>query len=173
MAKTRLYFAYGSNINLEQMAYRCPAAKVIGPVTLEGYELTFRGRMDGSGVANIEPKEGASVPGLLWRITPQCEIALDRYEGTPRLYVRQDVTVRDSKGKRHTVMAYVMTDLFREAALPSPFYFNGIREGYRQNGMDETPLADALTQCRREVSKQMAERQLCIRSKKKGRESSR
>ena len=74
--------------------------------------------------------------------------------------VRQDVTVRDSKGKRHTVMAYVMTDLFREAALPSPFYFNGIREGYRQNGMDETPLADALTQCRREVSKQMADRQL-------------
>ena len=53
-----------------------------------------------------------------------------------------------------------MTDLFREAAMPSPFYFNGIREGYRQNGMDETPLADALTQCRREVSKQMADRQL-------------
>ena len=70
-------------------------------------------------------------------------------------------------------MAYVMTDLFREAALPSPFYFNGIREGYRQNDMDETPLANALTQCRREVSKQMADRQLCIRSKKKGQESSR
>ena len=173
MAKTRLYFAYGSNINLDQMAYRCPNATVIGPVTLEGYELTFRGRTDGNGVANIEPKEGASVPGVLWRITPDCERALDRYEGTPQLYVQQDVTVCDSKGKQHTVMAYVMTDLFREAALPSPFYFNGIREGYRQNGMDETPLANALTQCRKEVSKQMAERQLCIRSKKKGRESSR
>ena len=155
-----MYFAYGSNINLDQMAYRCPNATVIGPVTLEGYELTFRGRMDGSGVANIEPKEGASVPGLLWRITPQCEIALDRYEGTPRLYAQQDVTVRYSKGKQHTVMAYVMTDLFREAAMPSPFYSNGIREGYRQNGMDETPLADALMQCRKEVSKQMDDRQL-------------
>ena len=168
-----MYFAYGSNINLEQMAYRCPAAKVIGPVTLEGYELTFRGRTDGSGVANIEPKEGASVPGLLWRITPQCEIALDRYEGTPRLYVQQDVTVRDSKGKQHTVMAYVMTDLFREAALPSPFYFNGIREGYRQNGMDETPLANALTQCRRDVGFLMDSRQLHIQARRRERGNSR
>lgn len=25
----KLYFAYGSNMNLEQMAYRCPAAEVV------------------------------------------------------------------------------------------------------------------------------------------------
>ena len=35
----KLYFAYGSNINLEQMAYRCPAAEAVGPVILENYEL--------------------------------------------------------------------------------------------------------------------------------------
>lgn len=158
MHDTRLYFAYGSNINLEQMAYRCPDAKVIGSVTLAGYELTFRGRTDGSGVANIEPKEGASVPGLLWRITPKCEQALDRYEGTPRLYVQQDVTVRDAEGREYSVMAYVMTGLFREPALPSPFYFQGIRDGYAQNGMDEKPLEDALMQCRAEVSDALAQR---------------
>ena len=137
MSETRLYFAYGSNINLDHMAHRCPKAEVIGPVTLDGYELTFRGRADGNGVGNIEPKEGASVPGVLWRITPDCEQALDRYEGVPRLYVQKDVTVRDSEGNSHTVMAYVMTDLFREHALPSPFYFQSIRDGYRQNGMGE------------------------------------
>ena len=38
-----LYFAYGSNINLEQMAHRCPDAQIMGPVTLENYELQFRG----------------------------------------------------------------------------------------------------------------------------------
>ena len=37
----RLYFAYGSNINLEQMAVRCPAAQVVGPAVLDGYELLF------------------------------------------------------------------------------------------------------------------------------------
>ena len=53
-----LYFAYGSNINLDQMAYRCPAAQVVGPVVLEGYELLFRGNASGNGVATIKPKEG-------------------------------------------------------------------------------------------------------------------
>ena len=37
-----LYFAYGSNINLGQMEYRCPDASVVGPVVLEGWELLFR-----------------------------------------------------------------------------------------------------------------------------------
>ena len=84
MSKGRMYFAYGSNINLDQMSVRCPNATVIGPVTLNNYELTFRGRMDGCGVANIEPKKGSAVPGLLWHITPQCEAALDVYEGAPK-----------------------------------------------------------------------------------------
>ncbi len=80
MAEERLYFAYGSNINLEQMDCRCPDATVVGPVSLENYELLFRA----SGVATIAPKEGGKVHGLLWSITPECERSLDRYEG----YVR-------------------------------------------------------------------------------------
>ena len=50
--KKRLYFAYGSNCNLGQMARRCPAAKKVGPVTLDGYRLTFNGKRSGTGVAN-------------------------------------------------------------------------------------------------------------------------
>ena len=38
-----LYFAYGSNLDLEQMAQRCPDAETVGPVRLENYELRFRG----------------------------------------------------------------------------------------------------------------------------------
>ena len=30
MSKKQMYIAYGSNINLEQMAYRCPHSKVVG-----------------------------------------------------------------------------------------------------------------------------------------------
>ena len=57
-----LYFAYGSNINLDQMQYRCPDATVYGQAVLDNYDLRFRG----SGVATVEPKEGACVYGLLW-----------------------------------------------------------------------------------------------------------
>jgi len=28
---TKIYLAYGSNMNLEQMAVRCPNAKLMGP----------------------------------------------------------------------------------------------------------------------------------------------
>lgn len=63
----RLYFAYGSNINLNQMARRCPGAEVIGPATLNGYRLAFRAQ---SGVATIIPAPTKQVKGLLWRLTP-------------------------------------------------------------------------------------------------------
>lgn len=49
-----LYFAYGSNLDLEQMAQRCPDAEIVGPVRLENYELRFRG----SGFATVAPKKG-------------------------------------------------------------------------------------------------------------------
>ena len=66
----KLYFAYGSNINLEQMEYRCPAAKAVGPVILENYELLFRGNTRGNGVATIAPREGLwistrAIPGCM------------------------------------------------------------------------------------------------------------
>ena len=35
--KESYYFAYGSNMNLDQMAYRCPAASVVENVRLDGY----------------------------------------------------------------------------------------------------------------------------------------
>lgn len=100
----RLYFAYGSNINLNQMAVRCPAAQVVGPAVLDGYELLFRGNRRGTGVATIEPLHGSQVHGLLWNLTPACEQSLDIYEGYPRLYEKGDIIVRTMDGKEVTVM---------------------------------------------------------------------
>ena len=89
----KLYAAYGSNLNLEQMEYRCPYAVPLGTAELAGYRLLFRGGRDGSAVATVEPMGGGSVPVLLWEITPRDEEALDRYEGWPRLYCKETVTV--------------------------------------------------------------------------------
>ena len=41
--RAKYYIAYGSNLNLEQMARRCPTAKVVGSTTLKNYRLMFRG----------------------------------------------------------------------------------------------------------------------------------
>ena len=66
------YFAYGSNLNFEQMAYRCPEATAVGIAKLDGYELAFR-----RGYLTILPKEGASVEGLIWSVTDHDESQLD------------------------------------------------------------------------------------------------
>ena len=44
MEKRKKYIAYGSNLNLEQMARRCPTAKVIGAGEIRDHELLFRGQ---------------------------------------------------------------------------------------------------------------------------------
>ena len=155
-----MYFAYGSNINLDQMAYRCPAAQAVGPVVLEGYELLFRGNASGNGVATIKPKEGQQVHGLLWRITPGCERSLDLYEGYPHLYEKESVAVRDHAGRQLTVMAYVMTDgdRWHSPALPSEYYYQGIREGYRQNGLPLSKLKQAWQHCAKELDLETVKR---------------
>ena len=136
----KLYFAYGANINLNQMDVRCPDARVVGPAVLEGYELLFRGNSRGCGVATIAPKEGAAVHGLLWSITPRCEQSLDGYEGFPHLYRKEQVVVRDNAGRNIPVMAYVMTGVWRSPALPSLSYYYGIQEGFWQNSLPLEPL---------------------------------
>lgn len=135
-----LYFAYGSNIDLEQMARRCPAAQVVGPVTLENYELAFRG----SGFATIVPKRGSVVHGLLWSITPLCEQALDRYEGYPCHYTKEPVSVRTADGAAVSAMVYIMAEpLCRQPALPSETYYGIIRRGFKENHLSVSSLEDA------------------------------
>ena len=154
MTEGKLYFAYGSNINLDQMVHRCPAAEVVGPVVLENYRLLFRGNRRGRGVATIVPHKGQTVHGLLWKITPECERSLDAYEGWPSLYEKQSVIVRDRAGQESTVMVYVM-DVFREPAEPSRYYYDGILEGYRKNGLPIAALEGALEHCLKEVDRKL------------------
>lgn len=40
--KPTLYVAYGSNMNLPQMALRCPTAEVVATSELKDFELLFR-----------------------------------------------------------------------------------------------------------------------------------
>jgi gamma-glutamylcyclotransferase (GGCT)/AIG2-like uncharacterized protein YtfP len=114
----KLYFAYGANLNLEGMRFRCPSAHPVSAFSLQDYQLAF------SGVATIQPCPGATVPGALWEITEECEDNLDVFEGFPFLYSKIYLTQGNQE-----FMAYVMND--DPPAGPSRSYFNTIREGYR------------------------------------------
>ena len=135
----RIYLAYGSNLNLEQMGERCPDAAVIGTTTLRDYQLLFRGNRH-SGVATIERKRGSSVPVLLWQITERCEKALDRYEG--HLYRKKKLMV-NLDGDELVAMAYVMNE-GPPLAMPSSYYYATILDGYHDCGFDEKGLKQAV-----------------------------
>lgn len=141
MRKTQLYIAYGSNLNLPQMAHRCPTAKVVGASEIKDYELLFRGSRHNA-VATVEPKEGSSVPVLVWSIKPQDEIALDCYEGYPNLYGKEMLTV-ELFGKPVSAMVYTMTP-GHVAGYPSQYYLNVIEQGYTSAGFDPQILYDAV-----------------------------
>jgi len=150
----KIYAAYGSNMNLEQMKRRCPKAKVIGKGELLGYKLTFRGR--GAGVANVERSSRKRVPIVLWEITKECERALDVYEGFPTLYTKKVVTIATVDGEK-TAMLYVMAKQYEDmAAMPNEKYFEVIRQGYRDNEINSAPLMEALKFTRDEIVHQGA-----------------
>ena len=129
----KLYIAYGSNLNLSQMEKRCPTARVVGKTELSDYELVFKGSKENA-VATIELSEGSTVPVLIWDIKDGDEKALDRYEGYPYLYGREEVKV-SLDGKFISAMIYIMTQ-GHEYGSPSELYLKTIEEGYKDSGFD-------------------------------------
>jgi len=140
---THLYFAYGSNLNRDGMAARCPDSAPLHPAVLKDWVLTFRG------VADVKPRDGGIAHGALWEISDRDLARLDRYEGWPSLYRRELLPVRIGERKLRAI-TYVMNDDY--AGLPSPLYYRTILHGYKQWGL---PL-DALETARAMVKKKLA-----------------
>lgn len=138
----RLYIAYGSNMNLTQMAWRCPGAEVVGKTILNGWRLTFQGRYNAAH-ANIVPDETARTPVLVWSISEEHEASLDRYEGVAGGYYRKHhmpVTVNGKTYRR--ALVYLMNP--NPHGLPTKTYLLGIKDGYQAAGIDTKPLQEAL-----------------------------
>lgn len=142
----RLYIAYGSNLNLQQMAKRCPTARVCGKGELKDYRLLFKGVPDNA-YATIAPFKGGKVPVLVWEVKPKDEKALDIYEGFPNFYYKKDLEVELESGEILTAMVYIMTDKIKDRInlnLPSERYLRIVKEGYTSAGFDIGFIEEAL-----------------------------
>lgn len=137
--KRKLYIAYGSNLSIGQMAYRCPDARIVGTAILKDWKLVFRTHAD------IEPCKGSGVPVLIWEISPADERNLDRYEGFPSYYVKRDleVTINETE-ETATAMVYVMAKGKKASVPPAKYYYDIIAEGYERFGFDKAILEKAL-----------------------------
>ena len=142
--KKIIYGAYGSNMNITQMKARCPLAKVIDTGILKDYKLTFKGPING--VANIESCLNNEVPIVLWAITEMCEKSLDRYEGFPSFYIKKSVAIELENGNVIYAMVYVMNEKYESMpAIPSERYYNIIKDGYNNHGLNDEFLSKAVS----------------------------
>lgn len=153
--KKRLYVAYGSNLNKRQMSERCPGAKFVGAGVIHDYELQFKG-LYSSAFATIAPKQGASVLVGVWEIQDTDERSLDIYEGYPRHYFKETVVV-ELEETTVNAMVYVM-NLNAKFGIPSVHYFGVIKDGYRDCGLDESVLNQALLKSYEQSVKEPGER---------------
>ena len=139
---SKIYAAYGSNINIPQVRRRVGRnASLLGKAWLRGYELSFRGKRDNA-VATIEPKEGSSVPVLLWWINQEAESILNRYEGVPTHYRQETVRLEYGGLWLDDVMVYVMVP-GKPLNSPSEQYYQTIVEGYLMQRMPLQILEEA------------------------------
>jgi hypothetical protein len=153
--KKKYYLAYGSNLNVEQMAWRCPRAVPMGTAYIEDYELLFKGSRTGS-YLTIEKKAGARVPVAVWKVTAEDERALDRYEGFPIFYYKKEMPIAYTgimTGKTYEADAFVyIMHEDRPMGIPSKTYVAVCLEGYTSFGFDQRYIWEAVEKSKSEVT---------------------
>ena len=135
----KYYIAYGSNLNVRQMKFRCPGAKVVGTSVIKDYQLLYKGSKTGS-YLTIEKKKGGMVPVAVWEVTADDEKRLDAYEGYPNFYYKTDMqlTVKShitGRKKKLDAFVYIMHEE-RKLGIPSYAYVRTCVQGYRDFGFD-------------------------------------
>lgn len=127
-----LYFAYGLNMDIADMAKRAPHSRVIGPARLPRHRFIIMKE----GYASVVRDPRSAVHGLLWDLALADLRPLDRFEGVDRgLYIKinQPVIVPDG-AKRALVYAGASS----ESGRPKPGYLESILAAAEALGL---PLA--------------------------------
>lgn len=135
--KPNLYFSYGTNMDYYQLYRRCPNAHFLMRASLKDHGLAFprtASAWGDTGVAGFRPEKGSEVLGVIY-FMPYGDFArLDGFEGHPRCYSRQDVTVETDFGmiKAETYVAEEQGDFFP----PSRKYMEQMTAGARLFNLD-------------------------------------
>jgi gamma-glutamylcyclotransferase (GGCT)/AIG2-like uncharacterized protein YtfP len=114
-----LYFAYGSNLDIQQMQQRCAeAVPIVAPGCLQGYTLAFNKYASswGGGVADVVVAAGREVWGLVYDVSLDGLQRLDVYEGYPHMYTRFQGTISTAAGPMAPVWIYTVVN--KQAFIP-------------------------------------------------------
>jgi gamma-glutamylcyclotransferase len=148
------YFAYGSNLDVQQMLERCPSAQLRLSAILPHHALVFAGFSHrwGGAVATVIPRQGTNVAGVLYALTRQDLRRLDSFEGCPVIYQRYRKFVVDVCGRARTASVYVY-DPKVALGLPATRYLDVLMNAYETHGFALAGLRDAIRRSRHEPAK--------------------
>ena len=130
------YFAYGMLTDQDNM----PGARTVGPARLDNHRFEFLQ------YADVTPDPGSEVWGALWIISRELLSELDRVEGYPRMYGRQQLPVWHQL-RRVEAWVYRMTPDTRYRTTrraPSAGYVATLRRGYHDFGLPSSQIDQAL-----------------------------
>ena len=128
-----LYFAYGSNLWLNQMAQRCPSSVKVGTGVLYSYKWGISTR----GYANLYPSLNHVVYGTIFTLSEADEVELDGYEGVSGgCYTKKDMDVEllstEAEGESKTVRCLIYIDPSPEGHFkPRKEYIRRINSGLK------------------------------------------
>ena len=148
-----LYFAYGSNMEPDQMRSRCPDHVVVGLGALREHRLIFplNSPRWGGGVASVQPHHGETVWGVLYELTPEDMKGLDEREGflgpgnQHNVYDREHVTVELVRPDDGSFPRRVRADAYiarpSNPSAPSRRYLDTLLAGARHHRLPEEYIA--------------------------------
>lgn len=149
--RSRCYFAYGSNLNADDLRGWCerkrlrgtPLGRCRGVARLPDRELCFNYYSDGreGGALNLRQRTGQIVEGVLFEVDTRGRGVLDQKEGAPRYYERVPVHVFDDEGRGVEAFTYtVVQEDPRGFVKPTPAYVEIVREGLKAFGLCSSQL---------------------------------
>lgn len=143
-------FAYGSNMDHNQMSERCLSAQVFQNGSMPDFELCFprtstrkkcklaNGKP--GGVSSIRNAPGQVVEGVIYEIFETDLVNLDRHEGVKKekskgSYFREPLPVRLSDGTDSTCWVYFANEMKKGPFVPSAWYKDRMVFGAESNDL--------------------------------------
>lgn len=122
------YFAYGSNMDWQQMQRRCPSAKFVCVARLTDYQFTIgrHSRLRHCGTATIAAQRGSEVCGIVYDVSDEDLLALDAFEDGYRRELVSVTALNDGDVPLETLV-YIAE---KEENVPLP------DAGYKQHMLD-------------------------------------
>jgi hypothetical protein len=132
------YFSYGSFLDIQTLKKHAPSAKFISKAILPNYEVQFNflSKTYSGGVTGVEPAPGKSAQGVIYDITEDDLLKLDKVEGVQQgIYFRHKILVLDELGK------IVEAETYRTTEPKGPFkprkrYLRLMLKGAKQHSLD-------------------------------------